>query len=108
MAETYENNHVDSNLKEDNQRDGKQQETMPPHINTEPGRKCENKFTQVLQIIESIRFNWIENPVEVLQNELHSIGLDGTILDEDQVLVFALKTRLSRKFRRRLLRHKPY
>jgi len=59
---------------------------MPPLINTEPDRKSENKFTQVLQIIESIRFTWIENPVEVLQNELHSIGLDGTVLDVEFVL----------------------
>jgi len=107
MAAIYENDHVNSSIREDYQRDGKLQETMSHLIKTEPDRKCENKFTQVLRIIESTRFTRIENPVEVLQNELHSVGLDGSVLDEDQVLVFALETRLSRKFRRILLKYKP-
>ena len=106
MAEIYENDHANPSLKADTQRDEKQQEMMPIFTNTEPVRKRENRFTQVL--FESIRFTWSENLVEVLQNELHSIGLDGTVLDEDPVLVFALKTRLSRRFRRKLLKYKPF
>jgi len=108
MAETYVNDHANPSLKEDKQGNGAQQETMlPPFINTEPDRKREDRVVQVLQIIKSIRFTWIKSPAEVLQNEFQSVGLDGTVLDEDPILIFTLKRRLFGKFRRKLRRYKP-
>jgi len=80
---------------------------IPPFIDLEQIRKREDRVAQALQLIKSIRFNWVKSPVKVLQNGLQFMGLDWTVFEEDPVLFCTIRQRLSGKFRKHLRRYRP-
>ena len=68
-------------------------------IDKEEVREREIRVNQALSMLKSTNFTWCQSPIKVLQNKLRILRLDWTVFEEDPILFYIFKQRLSGKFR---------
>jgi len=70
-------------------------------------REREIRVHQALSILKSTNFIWCQSPIRVLQNKLQILGLDWTVFEEDPILFYTFKQRVSEKVCENLTKYKP-